>query len=415
MSRPRPTDSPSGVTSSMISPLVIRSRRTSVSSSASRQPADRGALAQTLDNIHTTASRSETLTTFNDFDLPPRSSFGSEERGVASNVQGGFGALYTRLKASVVGGREVSQVSSNGLGISNKSYRPGTSSSLSRNAREVSPADAAHSSPSVAPSHPSPRESRADKRAKALESSGPGQISGSLSFDHGFDLSPNTDPSNQSMHSIVPESLRKVDDLNLESASRSQPRHASTTAGVSSSTKTSFDQRLDSTAYDHNLDVPYDASPEVPMNIEEAEEVVHIAPHDGKILPNDLWPNTGKAAGPLTIRTEQFDHPFDTKHRSIAPEAGTVQQPRPNKGAEMSRPHSRTGSSKDKAVEPTGVAKRVAAGNRQGDTTHPRGFMSQMRRSVLGKELWMRDENAKVCFNCGESFSTFRRKHHCSM
>lgn len=38
---------------------------------------------------------------------------------------------------------------------------------------------------------------------------------------------------------------------------------------------------------------------------------------------------------------------------------------------------------------------------------------TQMRRKILDREFWMRDENAKDCFNCGDAFTTFRRKHHC--
>lgn len=38
---------------------------------------------------------------------------------------------------------------------------------------------------------------------------------------------------------------------------------------------------------------------------------------------------------------------------------------------------------------------------------------ARMRNKILAKELWMKDENAKDCFSCGESFSAFRRKHHC--
>ena len=38
---------------------------------------------------------------------------------------------------------------------------------------------------------------------------------------------------------------------------------------------------------------------------------------------------------------------------------------------------------------------------------------TQLRSNLLSKEFWMRDENAKDCFHCGETFSTFRRKHHC--
>ncbi|EZG07778.1 hypothetical protein H106_03045 [Trichophyton rubrum CBS 735.88] len=36
-----------------------------------------------------------------------------------------------------------------------------------------------------------------------------------------------------------------------------------------------------------------------------------------------------------------------------------------------------------------------------------------VKNKLLSKEFWMRDENAKDCFYCGEPFSTFRRKHHC--
>ena len=39
---------------------------------------------------------------------------------------------------------------------------------------------------------------------------------------------------------------------------------------------------------------------------------------------------------------------------------------------------------------------------------------SQLKNKVLNKEYWMKDENARDCFYCGDSFSTFRRKHHCS-
>ena len=40
--------------------------------------------------------------------------------------------------------------------------------------------------------------------------------------------------------------------------------------------------------------------------------------------------------------------------------------------------------------------------------------ISQVKDKILKKEYWMKDENAKDCFYCGEVFSTFRRKHHCS-
>lgn len=41
------------------------------------------------------------------------------------------------------------------------------------------------------------------------------------------------------------------------------------------------------------------------------------------------------------------------------------------------------------------------------------GVLSQLRSRLLSRDFWMRDENAKDCFHCGETFTTFRRKHHC--
>ena len=38
---------------------------------------------------------------------------------------------------------------------------------------------------------------------------------------------------------------------------------------------------------------------------------------------------------------------------------------------------------------------------------------SQVKSKILNKEYWMKDENARDCFYCGDPFSTFRRKHHC--
>lgn len=49
--------------------------------------------------------------------------------------------------------------------------------------------------------------------------------------------------------------------------------------------------------------------------------------------------------------------------------------------------------------------------NRDPQVVH---VFSQARNKVLNKEYWMKDENARDCFNCGDPFTTFRRKHHCS-
>lgn len=57
--------------------------------------------------------------------------------------------------------------------------------------------------------------------------------------------------------------------------------------------------------------------------------------------------------------------------------------------------------------------KNQATSPQNKDTTTANVF-SQIKSKILNKEYWMRDENARDCFYCGDPFSTFRRKHHCS-
>ncbi|KAI9733003.1 MAG: 1-phosphatidylinositol-3-phosphate 5-kinase [Cirrosporium novae-zelandiae] len=57
--------------------------------------------------------------------------------------------------------------------------------------------------------------------------------------------------------------------------------------------------------------------------------------------------------------------------------------------------------------------RRGIGGNDDFQNYPNRPLFAHMRTKILSKEFWMKDENAKDCFNCGDTFSTFRRKHHC--
>jgi 1-phosphatidylinositol-3-phosphate 5-kinase len=77
----------------------IRTRRDSINSITT------GQLAHTLDKIHTSASQSDSLTTFNDFAPPPIAAPTSDNKGIAGDlVQQGFSGLYSRLREAVGGG-----------------------------------------------------------------------------------------------------------------------------------------------------------------------------------------------------------------------------------------------------------------------------------------------------------------------
>ena len=69
-----------------------------------------------------------------------------------------------------------------------------------------------------------------------------------------------------------------------------------------------------------------------------------------------------------------------------------------------------------KALDNAADTQAKATDSKQQDAHEKtKSVLTQIKSKVLNKEYWMKDENAKDCFGCGDSFSTFRRKHHCSM
>ena len=84
------------------SPVNSRSRRGSITSLSVSSHADREHFSLNLDKIHTSASQSDALTTFNDFAPPPGSLPTSESKSTAGDlVQQGLSGLYTRFKEAV--------------------------------------------------------------------------------------------------------------------------------------------------------------------------------------------------------------------------------------------------------------------------------------------------------------------------
>ncbi|KAL1957603.1 hypothetical protein VTO42DRAFT_5714 [Malbranchea cinnamomea] len=67
--------------------------------------------------------------------------------------------------------------------------------------------------------------------------------------------------------------------------------------------------------------------------------------------------------------------------------------------------HSTSSTQDNRALDQ--LSRHYSAVSSQGDPTQP------FKNRLLSREFWMRDENAKDCFYCGEPFTTFRRKHHC--
>ncbi|KAI9838745.1 MAG: 1-phosphatidylinositol-3-phosphate 5-kinase [Sclerophora amabilis] len=127
---------PSPTPSSLFLPLGRRSRRGSLDTLASNSQMDREVLSQALDQIHTSASQSESLTTFNEFAAPPSSGSSIDNKGLTGDlVHGRFSGLYNRFRGAVGGSRERAgagpissdQASTESLAVQNT--RPASSSS----------------------------------------------------------------------------------------------------------------------------------------------------------------------------------------------------------------------------------------------------------------------------------------------
>ncbi|CAL3970406.1 unnamed protein product [Diplocarpon coronariae] len=85
----------------------LRSRRASLASLSASTPIDKEQLALALDKIHSTASHSESLTTFNEFASPPPPSTQTESKGIAGDIiQNGLSGLYNRFRGAVGAGKE---------------------------------------------------------------------------------------------------------------------------------------------------------------------------------------------------------------------------------------------------------------------------------------------------------------------
>ena len=79
-----------------------RSRESSVASFSSVNQIDKDTLSQALDQIHTAASQTGHLTTFNEYTPPPPSSQETTDvKKASSDGQGSISILYNRLRASV--------------------------------------------------------------------------------------------------------------------------------------------------------------------------------------------------------------------------------------------------------------------------------------------------------------------------
>ncbi|KAL4885853.1 hypothetical protein BJY04DRAFT_214050 [Aspergillus karnatakaensis] len=498
--------------SSIFLPLGRRSSRASLSTQA-----ERDSLNAALDQIHTAAYQSDALTVFNEFASPPAPASAVDDKSMSGEIQGGLSGLYSRLRTSVGGMRDMVSGATRSaedpirrLG-SDRSTAKRTSDSITVETQQHpgSPLASTLNSPTSA-SHPSIHDvSSAPGAARSSKvSSKAGSISSKASVAPSAASRPSNvslpkasnsfgavDPTVTEVHvNAIKDTARAMSDTSgalslhdpqiLDSSGTDNDDHPRTTSLSSSgwSQQRTHSPVLQAKGYNNALDgagmgdtgssqsgsqvrdhsrrpdgrASREADTGLSSAVRKAKRSVD-ATQDGSLLPLDktrsnssisLQPDSSAATAagsgadsvnhftsgedsgypegrtPSTIATTMsFINGEAQSKESLKSRAADEKKERPQiarPGRLPGYPTSQISSVSTAPGSPTiitplntnfpripshtGRSRRPNAGE---------GVVTQLRSRLLSKDFWMRDENAKDCFHCGEPFSTFRRKHHC--
>ena len=463
-------------TSALLSlPQFRRSRRGSLASLASTSQVDKEAISQALDHIHGSASQSESLTTFNEYTSPPSSSSGTN-KGLAAELQGGISSFYSRIKASVgnvrdkvplTGDENIEETAS-----SDSLYRSSPGGSLhsaaprSHHSSPLAIVKAEGPIPHEVP-HDKPKEvlsthSRNESRSSKLSSSRGATRTGLPWIEDQDNVLPSP------LHSATPPLTAApsvaqiaVDTFSTHSLNPS-PQNVAPENGFSSdqvSADVSQSKRLLSKCV-AKYDLPENkGSTKLPATVappRDPDSVSSASSWSGRqvIVPSvqlkaddDLPPQQTEVdtvlpysgvspgiSGSAKVPSEPRTVDLDVMNGNLA--VGSIQSENGKTdidSAEVDEKHMKgLDHHQDRKTTRHTTAKDIgASSHRHKDQQHLRNdsykarappippLHSQSwvepRSKILDKEFWMRDENARDCFYCGEPFSTFRRKHHCRL
>ena len=411
-----------------------RSRRGSLASISSKKGVDKETISQVLDEIHTTESKTDGLTSFHDFDGEGRGS------GAKELVSNGIAGMYNRLRQSVAGSANGGS-GSGGASSSRENARSRPKSIESRESLETSSMQSVSSSSPLA-------VRAAAQRLNVKRPTADQQSIASLSVP----ASPNVRSisSNESNEGRVSTpQLHTADGQPIPSAGVIDSRESSvdvisapSRSAADALTKEDVDKAR--TAWENgdrsaegtdalarvlsHHEVSLTDQPR-PLNSarlrEDLEEAIDDSDYGEE--PEALLPPVSRALPANAVRQAELTTVDASKPPQRPPmlRVGISHLPgfEPSRASSTmdgsegsSAPSSRTASYRKPSL---GAAANLntalgrkrstlksASGSSQSQPQHP-------KRRVLDKKFWMLDEGAKVCFSCGQSFSTFRRKHHC--
>ena len=516
----RGSDSPSA--SSFLLPQLRHSRRGSLASLSSANQLDKEALSQALDQIHSTASQTETLTTFNEYTSPPASSSGPDAKGIASELQGGLSGLYSRIRASVGNVKDVVNLGAEDATVENehlKSPRAAThspkppSKTVFEHTRDTSSSNCTTQTTSAPGSGRQSPQGHVDterenyETRQSLKPSTKSLASASISAKSGTGslavlksppvmLTQTTQPTTISpaladvnisavkragTNTDLVSTARNKSPTEPQRLTRSSQRQSyltepSAQGGLdafgstlsegpirTSSQSDSKQQRDGPVLNDANSGLHSSDRPVVGVSRTASTDSVLPFPDledrpDATASASSSDPRKPHTNRPAMIVTnygneqdDMFSVPSSNNTRGAilegAAETGgayqhielplrkTMAPPLITRSHSSNLSQSRASSSDTESLNnsplPTTRPRKPPAGPHEAISTQngspqyiapaanhrdsrTMNVFSQVKNKVLNREYWMKDENARDCFYCGDSFSTFRRKHHCS-
>ena len=514
--------------SSFLPPQLRHSRRGSLASLSSSQQLDKEALSLALDQIHNTASQSETLTTFNEYTSPPTSSSGPDTKGIASELQGGLSGLYNRFRASVGNVKDIVNPGGEDVVVQNapvKSPRVAThspkppSKNVFESTRDTSSSNSTtHATSTTGSGRQSPQGNvnaegeRQETRQRSKPSAkSVGSASASAKSGTGSLVALRSPPATLTQAAQLITISPALADVNISAVKQvdanQDPVSAARNINPAEPPRLARSSRRPSYITEVSALGGVDVSESTPSETLVPRNASQVGPRQqkGGPVPNDAnsalnSPDKSERSELAGLRAASTDstRPFpdlEGATEEIAYDAmgalsdsNSTQQDRPamvitspgnaqadifsvsninhTRGATavdvaatgeghqrmilplrktiapplITRSHSsnlslsRVSTSDTESMDNSPLPQRSQNldGRSQGApptqninpqhlalaatqrNTRPMNVFSQVKNKVLNKEFWMKDENARDCFSCGDSFSTFRRKHHCS-
>lgn len=464
--------------------------RSSLASASSKPQLDKSALAQTLDQIHHTASQTESLTTFNEYTAPPPVTSGTDGKGIASELQGGLSGLYSRIRASVGNVRDIVTYES----ADDKSLKSPTASTTRNIPDAVRVSSPDPTTPTTIRSFDTVQLLQAGRPAPEVESVDKEQLAKQSRLSSGVVGAPlqnvltpspfSPGPLAPLAQAVVGTSARPaVAEVNMGAI---KEREAGDKPPISGNNPQSQKATVGLRTETYLGDKPNSKMNETSRTMEsggnshkfQASRATSEGSGDGARRTSDknptkdtepAWNRRSGTDKDFVFQNSKFDGihaPVQTSARSqsittrglndlpriiMNPAAsrddpfqdGSTGCKKDGSTLETSKerhyqhlelpahrsapsPQSKPPGSRERrsqlnpsfqiAVKPalTSSELRPLANSQQDDDLRSMTVFSQIKSKILNKEYWMRDENARDCFYCGDPFTTFRRKHHCS-